>query len=65
MSYDYVRRAYGVDPKVGQRVKHKVTGTSGVIVREDKSQSHYIKVRFDEYKHAMPCHPTELDYLPL
>ena len=62
MQYEYVRRAYGVEPIVGQRVTHTVTRKSGVIAREDKSQGHYVQVRFDGQKHTLPCHPTELDY---
>jgi len=64
MAYDYVRRTYSVDPVIGQRVTHTVTHKSGIIAREDKSQSHYVKVRFDGQKHTLPCHPTELNYAP-
>ena len=62
MSYEYVKRTYNVDPKVGSWVTHTVTKRTGVIVREDKSQGHYVQVRFGEDKHALPCHPTELQY---
>lgn len=61
MAYDYVRRVYGVDPVVGARVAHTVTKKVGVIARE-RSPLHYVHVRFDGQKHALPCHPTELDY---
>jgi hypothetical protein len=63
-SYDYVRRAYGVDPKVGARVRHTVTGKAGTIARENQSSGHYVQVLFDGKGFAMPCHPTELDYSP-
>lgn len=62
MTYDYVKRTYGVSPAVGQRVTHTVTKNSGTVAREDKTQSHYVKVRFDGQKHTLPCHPTELEY---
>lgn len=62
MAYDYVRRSYDVNPVVGQRVTHTVTKESGLVAREDKSQGHYVQVRFDGRKHASPCHPTELVY---
>jgi hypothetical protein len=62
--YEYVRRAYGVDPTVGQRVRHTVTKRFGTIAREDKSQGQYVQVRFDGKKFALPCHPTELNYSP-
>lgn len=62
--YAYVRRAYGVTPTPGQRVRHQVTDRQGVITRERASAAHYVQVRFDGQKHTLPCHPTELDYLP-
>lgn len=64
MAYDYVRKTYSVDPVIGRRVMHVVTHKSGVIAREDKSQGHYVQVRFDGKRHALPCHPTELVYDP-
>lgn len=60
-SYDYVRRTYGVDPVVGQRARHTVTGKFGVIARM-RSPDHYVHVQFDGQRYAVPCHPTELDY---
>jgi len=62
--YDYVRRAYGVDPQVGQRVRHTEINRFGTIAPEDKSCLHYVKVRFDGRKWADTCHPTALEYLP-
>lgn len=64
-SYDYVRRAYGVDPVVGQRVRHTEMSrnNTGTIAREKPSQGHYVQVRFDGQKHASPCHPRALEYL--
>lgn len=62
MSYEYVRRAYGVNPVIGQRVRHRVTKREGVI-RRCGSSGHYVYVRFEDDKHAHACHPTELDYL--
>lgn len=64
MSYDYVRRNYPVDPQVGQRVTlaEGRQRPSGVVTRENKSQSHYVMVRFDGQRHASPCHPTSLEY---
>lgn len=61
MAYDYVKRAYGVNPIIGQRVTHTVTKKSGAITRAS-SDAHYVHVRFDGQKHALPCHPTELEY---
>lgn len=63
-AYQYVRRTYGVNPGIGQRVQHTVTHKLGTIAREDKSQGQYVQVRFDGQKFALPCHPTELDYSP-
>lgn len=63
MSYDYIKRTYPVMPKVGERVRHKVTDKSGTIARENRGEAHYVQVRFDGQGHALPCHPTELEYL--
>jgi hypothetical protein len=62
--YDYIKRTYPVDPQVGGRVTHQVTKRSGMIARENKSQAHYVMVKFDGQKFSSPCHPTELDYSP-
>jgi hypothetical protein len=62
--YDYVKRTYQVNPRVGGRVTHLVTKRSGTIVREKPGQGHYVMVKFDGRKFSSPCHPTELDYLP-
>lgn len=62
MTYDYVKRAYGVNPVVGERVRHHITSREGIVARE-RSPNHYVHVLFDGSKHALPCHPTEMDYL--
>ncbi len=62
MSYDYIKRTYSVTPQVGIRVRHNETRRFGWITREDRSQSHYVQVKFDGYKHSLPCHPLALDY---
>ncbi len=63
MSYDYVKRAYGVTPVVGERVRHTEIDKLGVIAREKLSAGHHVQVRFDGEKFASPCHPTALEYL--
>lgn len=63
MSYDYVKRTYPVNPRVGERVKHKETERCGVIARENRSMAHYVQVKFDGDARPLPCHPTELEYL--
>lgn len=65
MTYDYIKQTYNVEPKVGDRVTHEVTKQSGVIARENRSQSHYVMVRFDGRKHLLPCHPLELGLVAL
>lgn len=62
MAYDYVKRAYPVNPVVGGRVYHTVTKENGTIARESPSQAHYVMVKFDGGTFAAPCHPTELEY---
>lgn len=64
MAYEYVRKAYGVNPVVGARVQHTETKKLGVISRESKGQGHYVMVKFDGQKFSLPCHPDALDYSP-
>ena len=60
--YAYIRRFYGVDPKVGQRIAHY--GRPGKIIRP-VGDPHYLRVRFDGRRHASNVHPTdEVDYSP-
>lgn len=61
--YDYIKRAYGVNPVVGQQVRHTVTHKLGTIARENRGHGHYVNVRFDGAKLPLLCHPTELEYL--
>lgn len=60
-AYAYIQKTYGLTFKVGQRVRHTVNGGSGMVTREDRSQSHYVQVRFDDRKFSVPCHPQELE----
>lgn len=60
MAYEYIKRAYGLSFRPGQRVKHTVTGKRGHVRRESPSAGHYVMVLFDEARHALPCHPEEL-----
>lgn len=60
MSYEYIQKHYLVEPKVGERVQHEVTRKFGKIARENVSALHYVMVKFDGSKHALPCHPLEL-----
>lgn len=53
--YAYIRRAYGVEPKVGQRIT--MDGKPGFIIRP-QGDPQYLRVRFDGQKHASDVHPT-------
>lgn len=64
----YVRRAYGVTPEPGARVRFIETdrggrSTFGTIARR-RSYDNHVYVLFDGERHPMPCHPTSLDYSP-
>lgn len=61
MAYEYVRRIYGVDPKVGQRVS--CDGLMGKIAPAE-GDPQYVEVKFDGRDFTSPCHPTSLDYNP-
>lgn len=60
MAYDYIARRYGLLFNVGDRVMHTITREAGKVAREDKSQGHYVMVRFDGRRFALPCRPKEL-----
>lgn len=62
--YEYVRGAYRVRPRIGQRVQHTETLQFGTIAPESPSGRHYVMVRFDGRKFNSPCHPLALDYSP-
>ena len=57
MSFDYIRRYYGVPAKRGGRVALDTNkGTrEGVIT----NATHYLHVRFDDVKHSVPIHPQD------
>ena len=55
MGYDYVREAYGVNPKPGQRIT--MNGKPGTIVKT-RGNPQYLRVRFDGEKHIVNVHPT-------
>lgn len=63
MPYDYIKRNYEFKPEVGRHVLHTVTKNIGKIAKEDPGQSHYVQVKFGVSRHALPCHPGELEYL--
>jgi len=64
MSMDYIRKTYNVPAKRGGRVRWKRGRVSrlGTITRA----THYVYIRFDDAKIALPYHPVDgrLSYLP-
>lgn len=63
--YDYIQRAYGKNPIVGQRVRHTETGRKGIVTPEGESAAHYVQVQFDGDTSPRPCHPLALaDEMP-
>lgn len=62
MAYEYVKQAYSVNPKIGQRVRHNEIDKCGRIVSR-KNYDHYVHVMFDDEAFSKPCHPLALDYL--
>ncbi len=63
MAYEYVKRAYGVDPQIGGRVRLEHTGKEGVIAAR-AAYDNYVWVTFNGVNFATPCHPKSLEYLP-
>jgi hypothetical protein len=63
MAYEYIKRMYGVDPQIGQRITHY--SKPGEIVRP-QGNPQYLNVLFDGQKHTSNVHPTdEVLYLPV
>lgn len=63
MSFDYVRKYYGVPAKRGGRVEYTGDGKAefGTIVSANGA---HLNIRLDGVKHTMPFHPTwRLRYL--
>lgn len=62
MAYHYIRRNYGVNPRVGQRIE--VNGQPGAILHTDTDPM-YLVVRFDGDTTDSHVHPTwNVDYNP-
>jgi hypothetical protein len=64
LSYEYVKKAYGVPVEVGQRVTFNERGCArkeGVVVGK-REYDHYVHVRFDGSDFDVPCHPLSLEY---
>lgn len=57
MSFDYIRRHYSVPAKRGMRVAWETK--EGTRLGTITSATHYVHVRFDDSKHAVPLHPVE------
>lgn len=60
MSYEYIRKTYGVEFEVGQRVQSKDGKYRGTVVSNTNRQEHYAYVRIDGRKHSDPFHPMDL-----
>ena len=64
--YDYIRRAYGVDPKVGQRVRLKdegsYTGREGEVAYPGETTAH-VHVLLDGEKHVSHVHPNSIEVI--
>ena len=65
--YGYVRRAYGVDPQIGQQIELRNegdwSGKRGVIVHPGKSTTASVHVAFPEIGHSLRVHPN--NYRPV
>jgi hypothetical protein len=64
--YDYIRRAYGVDPKVGQRVRlvneGAASGEEGVVIYPGQSTAH-VRVVLDGRDFPVSVHPSSVELL--
>lgn len=60
--YEYVKEQYGVNPIVGDRVKHILNWKFGRIVKEDKIEKAFVQVHFEGGDYPVLCHPKEIFY---
>lgn len=60
--YDYVRRMYGVDPVIGQRIRCHSSGRFATIIRP-QPEDQYVHARFDGERARSRFHPIAIDYL--
>ena len=63
MSYEYIKRAYGMTYKPKMQVRHTVTGKVGEVRRSGNITGAYVAVRFKGLNYNRPCHPQELEII--
>lgn len=65
--YGYVRRAYGVDPKIGDTVEllneGDWSGRRGQIVHPGSRSTAHVHVAFEGIDYALRCHPNNIRIL--
>lgn len=64
--YDYVRRAYGIDPKIRQRVRlvdeGSYTGREGEVAFPGETTAH-VHVLLDGEKNVSHVHPNSIEFV--
>jgi hypothetical protein len=68
--YGYVRRAYGVNPKIGQRVRLRNEGSAwngkeGVVLYPNRQSTASVHVAMPGIKHPLLVHPDNVELLPM
>jgi hypothetical protein len=58
-SYAYLRRAYGVTFRAGDRARHTLTGATGSLVEHGTAPAHYLRVAQDGGDILRNWHPAE------
>lgn len=65
--YDYVRRTYKLDPRIGQRARLKdegtMTGMEGTVLYPGTSSAH-VHIILDGMREPSICHPYSVELLP-
>lgn len=59
--YEYVRRHYGLNIRIGQRVRLKKSGQQGVVTYPGSASSQYVYVGIDGYAAPVPVHPHYIE----
>ena len=66
--YDYIRRAYGVSPTVGQRCRLRNEGKDwegkeGTVLYPGRSTAH-VRIIMDDMKNPIIVHPLNVELMP-
>ncbi len=67
--YDYIRKAYGIDPKVGQRLTLRGDAANpdrlGTVLHPNRGTTNYVHLVMDGDRFGVVAHPSEVVLHPV